>query len=99
LGLIYEEINAMPITPKPSEKAMRLFIYYSSLKKQMDLDRDSFYSAIEWMQTKIENLKMEMKEKNVDSDKNERLEITKNMVNWIDTLDKFRLLNKNARAK
>jgi hypothetical protein len=99
LSRIHEEMNAMQITPKPSEKAMRLFIYYASLKKQMDSDRDSFYSAIEWMQTEIENLQKELKEKNVDTDKSERLRITKQIVNWLDTLDKFHVMNTNARAK
>jgi len=99
LSRIHEEMDAMQITPKPSEKAMRLFIYYSSLKKQMDSDRDSFYYAVEWMQTEIEKLQKELKEKNVDTDKNERLRITKKIVNWLDTLDKFHVMNTNARAK
>jgi hypothetical protein len=99
LNRIYEEINAMQITPKPTEQAMRLFIYHSSLIKQIDSNRDSFYSAVEWMQTNIENLLADKKEKKVDYDNKELLKITKDIVNWIDTLDKFTIKNKNARAK
>ena len=99
LSSIHDEINAMQITPKPSEKAMRLFMYHTSLKKQIVSERDSFYSAIEWMQTEIENLQTALKEKNVETDKNERLNITKHIVNWMDTLDKFHVMNTNARAK
>ena len=99
LSCIHDEMQAMQITPKPSEKAMRLFMYHTSLKKQLVSDRDSFYSAIEWMQSEIENLQTALKEKNVDTDKNERLNITKQIVNWMDTLDKFHVMNTNARAK
>jgi hypothetical protein len=91
LDEIRNELDSLKITPKPSESAMRLYIYYRSLLSTFKVDEESLFYAVELMKNELDQLKIKKKELDIESDKNERLQVFQEIVNWTDTLNRFYL--------
>lgn len=89
LDEIREELDSLNIMPRPSEAAMRLYINYLSLKKSLKVHEEAFFSSIEFMKNRLEELDFKKKELDIESNKNERLKVFQEFVDWKDTLNRF----------
>lgn len=85
------EIESLKITPSPSEAAMRLYINYLSVKNMLKLHEQSLRFAVEGMKDQLDELNNFKKELDIMINKEERLKLFQEIVNWTDTLDKFLL--------
>jgi hypothetical protein len=88
---IRNELESLAITPKPSESAMRLYIYFRSLQNTFKVHEEALFSSVEYMKNQLDQLNLKKKELDLESDKNERLQVFQEIVNWTDTLNRFYL--------
>lgn len=91
LDEIRNELDSLAITPKPSESAMRSYIYYISLQNTFKVHEEALFYAVELMKNQLDQLNIKKKELDLESDKNERLRVFQEIVNWTDTLNRFYL--------
>jgi hypothetical protein len=89
LNEIRNELDAFVITPKPSESAMRLYIHYISLQNTFKVHEESLFYAIELMRNKLDQLNIKKKELDIESEKDKRLQVFREIVNWTNTLNRF----------
>jgi hypothetical protein len=95
LELIRNELDLLTITPKSSEAAMRLYIYYVSVQNKFKLHEEALFHAVEVMKSKLDDLNAKKKELDIYSDKQERKKVFQEIVNWTDTLNRFYVKSSN----
>jgi hypothetical protein len=89
LAQIKLELDALSITPKPSNSAMRLFIYYSTLQHTFKAHETALLESIDFMKNKLEQLNESKKVLDIESNKEERLKVFQAIVDWTETLNRF----------
>jgi hypothetical protein len=86
---IRDELDSLKILPKPSEAAMRLYIYYISLQNSFKLHEEALFEAVAFIKNQLNDLNSKKKELNFETDKNERLSVFLEIVKWTETLNRF----------
>jgi hypothetical protein len=89
LETIEHELEALSIQPKPSQKAMNLYIHSLKIEKCLNANKDSFLSAIDTIKGKLEEINEQKKELTLESEKALRQRVFQDSVNWTNVLDRF----------
>ena len=89
LNEIQYELNSLAITIHPSESAMRLYIYFIRLQNTFKVPEEALFYAVERMKNQLDQLNVNKKELDIESDKKERLQVFQEIVNWTETLNRF----------
>jgi hypothetical protein len=89
LAQIKTELDALPITPKPLQSAMHLFIYYNTLQLTFNAHETALFESIDIMKNKLEQLNESKKELDIRTHKEERLKVFQEIVDWTETLKYF----------
>jgi hypothetical protein len=89
LTQIKTELDALTITPKPLQSAMHLFIFYNTLQLTFNAHQTAIFESIDIMKNKLEQLNESKKELDIKSDKEERLKVFQEIVDWTETLKYF----------
>lgn len=90
LAQIKIELDALPINPMPFRAAMDLFIYYNTLQLTLKAHETALLESIDFMNNKLEQLNESKKELDIESNKEERLKVFQEIVDWIETLKYFK---------
>lgn len=91
LAQIKMELDALPITPTPLHAAMDLFIYYNTLQLTFKAHETALLESIDFMNNKLEQLNESKKELDIESNKEERLKVFQEIVDWTETLKYFKV--------
>jgi len=89
LAQIKTELDALPITPMPLQSAMHLFIYYNTLQLTFNAHETALFESIDIMKNKLEQLNESKKELDIRTNKEERLKVFQEIVDWTETLKYF----------
>jgi predicted nucleic acid-binding Zn-ribbon protein len=89
LDAIENELAALSIQPKPSQKAMNLYIHSLKIEKCLNANKDSFLSAIDTIKGKLEEINEQKKELTLESDKALRRRVFQDNVNWTNVLERY----------
>lgn len=87
LQAIEHELAALSIEPKPSQKAMNLYIYSLKIKNCLNANKTAFLSAIEVIKGKLEEINGQKKELTPEAEKALRRRVFQDSVNWSNVLD------------
>ncbi len=68
---------------------MRLYISYISFQNTFKVHEEALFYAVEVIKNQLDQLNILKKEFDLESDKNERLQVFHQIVNWTDTLNRF----------
>ena len=91
LAQIKMELDALTITPKPFHAAMDLFIYYNTLQLTFKAHETALLERIDFMKNKLEQLNESKKDLDIKSDKEVRLKVFQEIVDWSETLKYFKV--------
>lgn len=89
LETIEQELAALSIQPKPSQKAMNLYIHSLKIEKCLNANKDSFLSAIDTIKGKLEEINEQKKELALESEKALRQRVFHDSVNWSNVLERY----------
>ena len=89
LETIERELAALSIEPKPSQKAMNLYIHSLKIEKCLNANKDSFLLAIDTIKGKLEEINEQKKELTLESEKALRRRVFQDSVNWTNVLDGY----------
>lgn len=91
LAQIKMVLDALTITPKPFHAAMDLFNYYNTLQFTFKAHEAALLESIDFMKNKLEQLNESKKELDIESNKEERLKVFQEIVDWTETLKYFKV--------
>ena len=91
LAQIKMELDALTITPKPLHTAMNLFNYYNTLQLTFKAHETALLESIDFMNNKLEQLNKSKKELDIETNKEERLKVFQEIVDWNETLKYFKV--------
>lgn len=91
LAQIKMELDALTITPKPFHAAMDLFNYYNTLQLTFKVHETALLESIDFMNNKLEQLNKSKKELDIETNKEERLKVFQEIVDWNETLKYFKV--------
>ena len=89
LEAIENELATLSIQPKPSQKAMNLYIHSLKIENCLNANKKAFLSAIDTIKGKLEEINEQKKELTLESDKALRRRVFQDSVNWTNVLERY----------
>jgi hypothetical protein len=89
LEAIENELAALSIQPKPSQKAMNLYIHSLKIENCLNANKTAFLSAIDTIKGKLEEINEQKKELTLESEKSLRRRVFQDSVNWTNVLERY----------
>lgn len=89
LEAIENELASLSIQPKPSQKAMNLYIHSLKIENCLNANKKAFLTAIDTIKVKLEEINEQKKELTLESEKALRQRVFKDSVNWTNVLERY----------